>query len=414
MPPATLTQQLLRAGEPAHSSSPAVLGPAGRAFFDWLCCVRAGEAAGRAWPGDSAAKLAVAAHALDRDDLHHASLTHPGGVVWSGIAGATRGLDVSLASALAAGAYGYEVMTRLAAALGPEHRRYWHATATAGTVGAAVGASAALGGTAADVEAAAGHAVSVVGGSSRAILERSGTRYFHRAHAASTGVAAAQAAAAGVAATRFGLEGDDGLLAAAAGGGAADALVQPAERTAVETTGVRFYGANGFAHGAIEAAAQLGPIAPDEIAAALVTVSAATARLASNRSPATDEEAWWSVEHAVAVCLAAGSPVGLTGGLSPEEPVRALARRVTLAVADIGWGSQVEVTLRDGATAVGSCTEPLGHPARPVTDEQLLAKWQLLAGTDGSELLSAVLSAAGGLDETLELALGRAALDLYA
>ena len=410
----TLTQRLLAVGKPAPASGPEELRPAGRALFDFLTCARAGEAAGRAWPGDAAAKLAVAAHALDRDDLHHASLTHPGGVVWSAICAAAGGHDVGLDSALAAGAYGYEVMTRLGSALGTEHRRYWHVTATAGTVGAAVGAGAVLGGTDDDLDAAAGHAVSVAGGSIRAMVELSGTRLFHRAHAASTGVAAARAALAGVAATRLGLEGDNGLLAATAAGGSPDVLLQAGGTSAIESTGVRIHAANGFAHGAIEAAADVGPVAPDSIAAIVATLSPAAVRLASNRSPADDHAAWWSVEHAVAVCVATGDPAALTGGLSRDEGIRELAARVSLAAEDIGWGARVELTLRDGTTATGTCAAPLGHPARPVTDEQLLAKWRLLNGTDGAELLAAILSTDGKLTDVLELGLGRTVVDLYA
>src|SRR5579872_5413911 len=72
----TLTRQFLAAAEPSRSAAP--VQPAGRAFFDFLTCVRAGQEAGAGWPGDPAGRFAIAAHALDRDDLHHASLTHPG------------------------------------------------------------------------------------------------------------------------------------------------------------------------------------------------------------------------------------------------------------------------------------------------------------------------------------------------
>ena len=407
----TLTRRFLAAAEP--SRSPAPVQSAGRAFFDFLTCVRAGRQAGADWPGDAPGRLAIAAHALDRDDLHHASLTHPGGVVWSAICGTARGRATSLKDALVAGAYGYEVMTRLATALGPEHRRYWHVTATSGVVGAAVASGVVLGLEGDDLESAAGHAISVVGGSIRVIVELSGTRLFHRAHAASTGVAAARAAAAGVAATRLGLEAPNGLFAAAAGGGFPERLfadVQPA----IELTGVRVYGASGFAYGAIEAAASIGPLSPEAIASVVATVSPAAAGFASNAAPLGDDEAWWSVEHAVAVCLASGDPAALEAGLSVDPAIRDLARRVTLRVGEGGWGAQVEAALGDGTTLVGSCLDPLGLPARPVSDEQRLAKWELLNGSDGSELFAAILSATGTLDEIVDRGLGAAVHGLCA
>ena len=62
---------------------------------------------------------------------------------------------------------------------------------------------------------ALGHAISVAGGSSRSVVERSATKVFHRAHAARTGIACAEAAPVAPA-TREGLEGPTGMLAAMA------------------------------------------------------------------------------------------------------------------------------------------------------------------------------------------------------
>src|SRR5207244_3265218 len=104
---------------------------------------------------------------------------------------------------------------------------------------------------------AAGHAISVAGGSVQCVLEHSRTVVFHRAHAATTGIAAARAAAVGLGATRAGLEAERGLFAATAAGSDATAVLAPRGRLALEETTLRFYASTGFAHAAIDAAREL-------------------------------------------------------------------------------------------------------------------------------------------------------------
>ncbi len=258
-----------------------------------------------------------------------------------------------------AAAAGYEATARLGLALGAEHRRHWHATATAGTVGAAVAAAVSLGLDEEMVVAAAGHAVSVAGGSGLAVHERSDTRFFHRAHAAATGIAAARAAEAGLRGTRGGLEPGRGLFAAT--GGSPDAIDAERGRLAIEETTFRIYAATGFAHAAIEAARELAPVA--EAASVLVEAPAAALALAGNADPQTDEEAWWSVPYAVAVTL-----LGLDledRSLLHDSRVRALLARIELREAAV---SRVEV---DGRAA--SCAE-----AHVPTDDELVEKWHRL------------------------------------
>jgi 2-methylcitrate dehydratase PrpD len=340
-----LTRELVHVAVSATSDERRVRRPAGRALFDHLGCLEAGR---RAFPGlDDAA----AACALDRDDLHWPSLTHPGAIVWPTVR--------ECAGDAQAAAAGYEVTARLGLALGPEHRRYWHTSATAGIVGAAVAAALALGLNEERVADAAGHAASVAGGSILAILERSGTRFFHRSHAVATGIAAARAAEVGLGATREGLESERGFFAAM--GGDLGVLLAERELLAIEETTFRLYAASGFAHAAIEAARELAPIEPNERVE--VQVPAATAALAAIGDPRTDEEAWWSTQYAVAVTL-----LGLDiedRSLLHEPRVRALLHKIEMCPGEI---STVKV---DGRSA--SCAE-----AHVPTNDELAKKWRML------------------------------------
>ena len=363
---------------------------AARAFVDFCACVSAGRKhLPPGWPPPGAARLAVAAHALDRDDVHWDSLTHPGSVIWPVIADLGGKFDVDGAAAVRAAALGYEVTVRLATALGPSHRRYWHATATAGIVGAAVATGILLELDLPRLVAAAGHAISVAGGSARCLVERSSTRLFHRAHAALTGAECAQAAAAGVGATKFGLEGESGLLAAMSAQSDPDCLLEPVKDWAIEQVGIRFYAANGFAHSAIDAALQVGPVNPAEIAAIRVGVGSAAFALAGDLHPVGDEAAWWSLPHAVAACLATGDARILESGRSHYPAVDRLLELISLEQTEQGLSSRVEVISRDGSVDSAEVAYPLGHPKRPLPDELLLEKWYHLTGRDGTQTLAA-------------------------
>jgi 2-methylcitrate dehydratase PrpD len=226
-------------------------------------------------------------------------------------------------------------------------------------VGAAVAAALALGLDEEHVADAAGHAASVAGGSIVAILERSGTRVFHRSHAAATGIAAARAAAAGLRATREGLESKRGLFAAMSGD--PEALLAERERLAIEETTFRIYAASGFAHAAIEAARELAPVESAERIE--VEVPPATAALAAIVDPQTDEEAWWSTQYAVAVTLL---------GLDVEDRSRLYdpGVRELLSRVEIHAGETSIVTV-DGRSA--SCVE-----AHVPTNDELGVKWRML------------------------------------
>jgi 2-methylcitrate dehydratase PrpD len=328
----------------------------GRALFDHLACLHAGRRGAPSGIGDAGAGAL-----LDLDDIHWPSITHIGAIVWTVL----RRIGVERELRWRAAHAGYEVTARLGAALGPEHRRHWHATATAGTVGGAVAAAIALG---SDPVNAAGHAVSVAGGSIVCILERTPTRVVHRDHAADAALRCAEVAQLSPA--HDGLEHPQGMFAAM--GGIAERLLEPAGEAAIEAVSFRRHWTSGFCQAAVEAAAELAPVeAGCEVA---VEVPAATVGLAASPRPRNEEEAWWSCQHAVAVTL-----LGLELGACPvDEPrVVELRNRITVAVGD-----------RSRVTVDGRVVERA--MAAPLSDDDLRAKWRRLNPNDAApeELLA--------------------------
>jgi 2-methylcitrate dehydratase PrpD len=316
----------------------------GRALFDHLACRANGRRRAPAEVGTAGAAVYG-----DLDDIHWSSLTHPGGSVWTAIEEGGVPDDLRWRAAH----MGYEVTARLGRALGSEHRRYWHATTTAGTVGAAVAVAV---GTRRDPAAAAGHAVSVAGGSILCILQRTATRMLHRDHAAATAIRCARLSPLPAAAD--GLEHPRGMFAAM--GGSPDGLLDPAEPAALGTVSFRRHDTSGFCQAAVEAAAELAPATPE--AEVALEVPEAALALAGIAAPRDADEAWWSCRHAVAVTLLGRS---LSDTPVDEPAVARLRERMRVSA-----GAVSRVTV-DGRSAER-------ERAQPLTDADLLAKWRRL------------------------------------
>lgn len=316
----------------------------GRARFDHLACWTHGSRTAPAELGrGGTAALA------DMDDIHWPSVTHPGAIIWA----AADEVGATGERLWCAAHMGYEVTARLGAALGSGHRRYWHATTTAGTVGAAVAAAVALG---ADPLPAAAHAVSVAGGSIVCVLEYTDTRVVHRDHAAAAGVRCARLS--DLSAALDCLEHPHGMLAAM--GGSTEGLLAASPRTALEEVSFRRHQTSGFNQAAVEAAQELaGEADPTQIE---LEVPEATAALAAFPDPPDLKQAWWSCQHAVAVTLL-GRDLATCPADDPD--VKRIRNRIHLRA-----GPATTLTV-DGRVA------KRGHAAE-LTDEDLIAKWRQL------------------------------------
>jgi 2-methylcitrate dehydratase PrpD len=339
-----------------------------------------GGAAGAA--DSSAAVAAAAAHAMDRDDVHWDAVTHPGSVVWPVVLGLSAGATGP--QLLAAAVAGYEACVRMATFLGPQHRRWFHSTATAGTIGAASAAAMLL---CPDVEALAnalGHAISVIGGSAQCLSEHSGTQVFHRSHAVRAGVAAARAAAEGLPATRLGFEGTAGLLTGPEPAARDREALLDDRPPAIGTTSVRLYATAGWNQAAAEAAAAQPRYALNDSSELAVHVHPTAADVSSG-SAARGRERWWSLEWSVATALVTGDPQ-----VSPETPVSDEELRERLAQTMVVVGDQlsplaasVSVSAAEEPPTTTTVRCPSGHYANPASAEQLAAKWSRMKPAGG-------------------------------
>ncbi len=391
--------------------SPAALAQVRRAFEDTLAVTYAGwdepvtrHAAGIVpggaglRPGEALAENlehtafvhGVAAHALDYDDVHMTSTTHPSVPIVAALL-AARHLRPEAAGRLgAAYAVGLAVNLALGRVLGfPHYEKGWHATSTIGPLAAAAAVAHLLGLTA---EAAA-HALALATAQAGGMQRNFGfmAKPVQAGFAAAAGYRAAVLAAAGITADPdvFGAKGFFDLYGGDRAGAAADAV--PLD-LAVEGICVKLYPCCYMAHrpagAALQARADLlaRGLRPDGLQSVEIVGAKGVFTALRVREPHTGSEGKFSGPY-VAACALLDGQVGLAH--FTDEAVRRaervnLAARVTLqerapdpqsrATGDggsielIGRGSAGEVIVRMEQRAFP------GSPDSPPTDAQLAAK----------------------------------------
>lgn len=339
------------------------------------------ETCGPLW---AAEVVGTQAHLDDFDDTHLATVIHPGavtlGTLW---ALAERG-DAPLTE-LAAAALGIEVQLRVGLAMTPEHYDAgWHITGTCGVLGAATTAALRLGMGEEDLAATLGAAASMTVG----LREAFGTmvKPFHAGKAASNGLLAALLRSEHLSASTRVLEAPRGFFGVLAGG-----QWRPEELR--ETWGTTWrvlentykpFPCGIVAHPAIEAAIRLHR--PDRRAGDIDEVRVfchpLVVELMGNLAPSTGLEGRFSAVHVVAAGLVDGRMgiAQVTDERVNDPDLVALCQRIHLDVTDtIDRGAaRVRVRTRDGSIEEADVAHAAGSLERPLSDEEIDAKFYAL------------------------------------
>ena len=169
-----------------------------------------------ATPAEAAFAMATMSAGLLREDMHAASISHHGIVVWPALLALAHGADVSGARLLAAGVVGYEFGARLGAALfDADLARRLRPTAFSATAGAAMGGAWLLGLCAREAIVAVALAVDASSGLNQWPHSGGDEIFFQAGRAAQNAVQAIALARAGAFASPAMLDGPAGLFAAA-------------------------------------------------------------------------------------------------------------------------------------------------------------------------------------------------------
>jgi len=396
---------------------PNVCHHAKRAVVDWYAALLAGaasapatllEQAFAAELGQGPSRLALgqrtgprlaalingtAAHTAEVDDIYREAIYHPGAPVIAAALAVAQAEGADGAALLRAVIAGYEVSTRIGAAMGRAHYRYWHSTGTIGCFGAAAAAAELLRLDAARFAHALATVATFAAGLQQAFRMDSMSKPLHAGRAAEAGVTAAYAARHGVTGSLDVLEGEAGFGKAMGAG--------PDWTQALSTLGSEFHitrmtfknhACCGHTFAAIDGAlalkAELGISAP-EIEEIQVDTYGPALEVAGCEAPVTPAQARFSLKYVVATALVHGSVrlVAFQPDRLQDEATRALMQKIRLAVdpeLDAAFPRQraarVSFRLHDGRVASRLQPTRKGDPDAPLTDEDLDQKFLELAG----------------------------------
>jgi len=348
---------------------------------------------GDTFPVDQATFLNSAfGHANEFDDTHLASAMHPSAMVVPAVAAVAEAHHLSGRQALEAVIVGAEVMIRIAAAAAPNlHERGHYVPSSAGPFGTAAACSRLLGLDAEVCLQAMGIAGSHAGGLMEFSRAGGSVKRIHCAIPAAAGLRSAVMAQHGITGPGTVLEGKRGFFVVFAGT-CDEALLMGGlgEEFQLLRTSFKPFAANLSTHGALEALSRLRDehrLRADEIASIEIGTSGSAARdMGAIVKPEDILGAQTSFAFGAAVAF-------LRGGNGPndyhEADLRdprfiALAERVRTYVDPIcdderkrlkNRSAVVTVRTTDGRTLELRVQFPKGSPERPLSNDDLFAKF---------------------------------------
>ena len=350
--------------------------PVGRLLRDW-----AGQV-----PRDAKRDvllMGALSHITETDDLHRASVTHPGCVVTPVILALARPSSASGADLLRAMLCGYEAMCRVGAGVGPAHYRVWHNTATCGPFGSAMAAATLLGLDDAQTRDALGNAGTQAGGLWQFLEEGAMSKHLHAGRAAESGMLAAELAAHGFTGPAAILEGEKGFFAAACPDPEPGRiLAEPGAPWQLTQTSIKPWPSCRHTHPVIDCALELHDLLQGAaIGAVKVNSYQAALDICDCPAPKTEYQAKFSLQHTAATALLDGR-VGLDS-FDPAARARSLqlcgvtrvqAKDPFHARYPDAWGASLSVTTMQGEILQTERRDCKGDPELSLGADEMRAK----------------------------------------
>ncbi|MGO2381660.1 MmgE/PrpD family protein [Halomonas sp. AOP7-E1-9] len=341
---------------------------------------------------------ATASHTVEFDDIFKDGGYHPGSSTIAAALAVAQDIRSTREQLHRAIIGGYEVGCRISLAIQPSHYRFWHTSATVGTIGAAVATAMLLDATAAQIGHAIGLASSFAGGHQQNLQGEGMAKPLHAGHAADAGLLAGMAAAKGVTASLDSLHANKGFAAATSDstGDWEAALEGIGDWTPITRMTVKNHGCCGHIFPALDGLKALqttASITPETIESIHIEGYGATYSMCNRPTPSTAQEARFSIQYCIAAFLVLGK-VRLQAFEPPvleDDRIRALMPKVSVAErADLAARyprqrmANIIVTTVDGNTYQHLQETRKGDPEDPLSDPELFEKYQ--------ELVSGVLS----------------------
>ena len=327
--------------------------------------------------------MAALTHITETDDLHRASVTHPGCVVIPLALALGEKLGASREQVLRAILHGFEAMCRIGAAVGPAHYRIWHNTATCGPFGSAMAAAALLNLSDEQAMNALGNAGTQSSGFWQFIDTGAMSKHLHAGRASESGLLAAELAAQGFTGPVEILEGKKGLFAGMCDDPAPENILhRPDAPWQLSLTSIKPWPSCRHTHPLIDCALELHRMIDGEaIKRVDIKTYAVALDVCDRPHPQDDYQARFSLYHCVSIALLDGK-VGLD---SFDHPARlrsaALTRSISISIADpyasgypASWGAEVAIITESGQAFKVSRKDCKGDPELALDDAEMRDK----------------------------------------
>lgn len=359
-------------------------------------------------PSMAALYNGVSCHTVQLDDLHRRTILHPAAAVIPAAWAAAEKKGAGGQELIAAVIAGYEVAIRTAEAVTPSHLELWYPTGTCGAFGAAAAASRVLGLEPEQVVYALGNAGTVAGGLWEYQRTKAMGKQLLVGKAAFNGLTAALLAQQDFTGADTIYEGDCGFLRAFSRQPRLAMLAKRlGEEFRINEITCKLYPSGRHTHGGIDLALRLrdrGVRAQDVELMRIKTYRDAL-RHTGNPSPATSEEARFSLPFCVAVTFLHGRPTLDSFGeeMIADQQIRRLMVHTNVEVDQElellypnYWPVTMEIIDRSSHIIREHTDYPKGDPENPASPQEIEQKFlelvsRVYAGGKAEELLSALL-----------------------
>lgn len=346
-------------------------------------------------PRHAALLNGVASHTAEFDDIYRDGGYHPGSPTISAALAVAQDIGASQERFLRAVIGGFEAGCRIAAALQPSHYRNWHITGTVGTLAAAVATAMLKGGGGETIAQAIAIATSFAGGHQENLQGQGVTKPLHAGHAAEAGVLAGLAAAAGVTGSLDSLHAAHGYAAATSDGIGdwAAGLEGLGDWTPIARMTFKNHGCCGHIFPALDGLRALQRqhgFTHADVTAIHVRGYGPTKSICDRMEVASARDARFSLQYCAGALLVLGGVrlAAFTPQALADPAIRALMPRVTVeadpriaALYPRRRQARLRVALTDGRVLEHHQETRKGDPDDPLSDAELIEKFDELAAT---------------------------------
>ena len=373
---------------------------AGKIILDWVKDRQNDE-------GRVAFALGALTHIVEMDDLHRTSVTHPGCVIIPAVMAITLKSNSSGHDVLKSVLHGFEACARVGMAVGTQHYKIWHNTATCGPFGSAMAVSSLLKLEHNRIVDALGNAGTQSSGFWQFLETGAMSKHLHAGRAAESGLLSAQLAQQGFTGPAEIIEGEKGMFAGMCKNPAPQALtMNPDGDWQLHQTSIKPWPSCRHTHPVIDAALEIADLVDiNQVDKITIETYQAAVNVCNRPQPQSLYEAKFSLHHCVVAALSDGKIDFESFDEKSRNQFAQITNKVDVSVSDNyesaypdSWGASLSIKISDGTELNVDRNKCKGDPDMPVTRDELIGKSKMLMICGGmqndqaQELIDNILS----------------------